>query len=109
MPMSAQEANHSFFRKAVTFLLICGIGLLFVLTSWLYVAYVIGFVLYRRSRDAGAPQAVREFRWKLRNTDMTFDQIVMALMKISEQDPANFEQVKADLLQDLNERGLHSG
>jgi hypothetical protein len=107
--MSAEEANHSAFRKILKFLLLYGTGLPFVLASWLYVAYVVGLILYRRSKDSGAPQAVREFRWKLRNTEMTFDQIVKELMKVTDQNPADFEKVKADLIQELDEQGLRAG
>jgi hypothetical protein len=108
-PMSAEEVSHSGLRKLMKFLLLYGTGLPFVLTSWLYVLYVVGLLIYRRSKDAGAPQAVREFRWKLRNTDMTFDQLVKELMKLSDRDPADFEQVKADLVRELHEQGLRAG
>jgi hypothetical protein len=105
-PMSAEDANRTAFGKVLKFLLLYGTGLPFVLASWLYVAYVVGLIIYRKSKDSGAPQAVREFRWKLRNTDMAFDQIVKELMKVSDQDPADFEKVKADLIRELHEQGL---
>ena len=108
-PMSAEELNYTTFRKVLKFLLLYGTGLPFVLTSWLYVAYVIALIIYRKSKDSGAPQAVREFRWKLRNTDMNFDQIVKELMKVSDQDPANFDKVRADLTLELYDQGIHAG
>ena len=108
-PMSAEEVNHGSLRKIMKFLLLYGTGLPFVFTSWLYVLYVLGLLLYRKSKDSGAPQAVRELRWKLRNTEMNFDQLVKEMMKVSDQDPANFEQVKADLLRQLHEQGLRAG
>ena len=108
-PMSAEEVHHTTIRKVMKFLLLYGTGLPFVLASWLYVAYVVGLLIYRKSKDSGAPQAVREFRWKLRNTDMTFDQLVKELMKVSDRDPDEFEKVKADLLRELDEQGLRAG
>ena len=107
--MSAEETSHSPARKVMKFLLLYGTGLPFVLASWFYVAYVVGLLIYRKSKDSGAPQAVREFRWKLRNTDMTFDQLVKELMKVTDQDPTEFEQVKADLVHELNEQGIRAG
>jgi hypothetical protein len=103
------ESSHSLTRKILRFLLIFGLGLPFVLASWLYVALVVGTVIYRKSKDAGAPQAVREFRWKLKNTEMTFDQLIKELMKASDQDPTSFETVKAEILHDLNDRGIRVG
>ncbi len=103
-PISPEEANYSWIRKLMKFLLVHGIGLPFILTSWLYVTYSLGVLLYRKSKDSGAPQVVREFRWKLRNTDMSFDQIVKELMKVSDQDTAEFERVKSELLQELEDR-----
>ncbi len=103
-PISPEEANRSWLRKVLKFVLLHGIGLPFVLASWLYVFYIVGLFLYRKSKNAGAPQAVREFRWKLRNTEMTFDQLVSELMKVSDQDPADFERVKAELLQEQAKR-----
>jgi hypothetical protein len=108
-PLSPEEIHHSALRKVAKFLLLYGTGLPFVLASWLYVAYVVALLIYRRSKDSGAPQAVREFRWKMRNVDMTFDQLVRELMKVSEQDPATFDQVKQELLNELQERGVRAG
>lgn len=103
-PVAPEEANRSWLKKVLKFLLLHGIGLPFILTSWLYVVYGVGMLLYRKSKDAGAPQAVREFRWKLRNTEMTFDQIVKEMMKASDQDPADFEKIKTEILQELEVR-----
>lgn len=74
--MDAEEMQHSMFRKIFKFLFIVAIALPFVLLSWLYVVLFIGSFIYRRTKDAGAPQAVRDFRWKLRNVDMSFDEVV---------------------------------
>lgn len=106
--MSAEDLNCSQLRKAAKFLLIFGTGLPFVFASWLYVALVAGTVMYRKSKDAGAPQAVREFRWKLKNTDMSFDQLVKELMKVAEQDPADFDKFKADMLYELEASGIRA-
>ena len=91
------------------FLFIVAIGLPFVLLSWLYVALFVGTAAYNRIKDSGAPQAVRESRWKMKNVDMSFDQIVRELMKVSEQDPATFEKVRDDIAQEMADRGFTSG
>lgn len=105
-PMEAEDLSRSTFSKTVKFIFIAGIGLVSVLLSWLYVAMFFGTFIYKRIKDAGAPQAVREFRWKLRNADLSFDQLAKELMKVLEHDPANFEKFREDLVQDLKNQGL---
>jgi len=108
-PISPEEASHGVVRKVLKFSLIYGISLPFVLASWLYVAYVAALLLYRWRKDAGAPQAVREFRWKLRNMDMTLDQMIKEFMKVQDQDPADFDKVRAEVVAELRERGVRIG
>jgi hypothetical protein len=105
-PMEAEDLSRSAFSKTVKFIFISGIGLISALLSWLYVAMFLGAFIYKRMKDAGAPQAVREFRWKLRNADLSFDQLAKELMKVLEHDPANFEKFREDLVQDLKNQGL---
>lgn len=105
-PISADEESHGLLRKIFKFLFLYGTGLPFVLGGWFYVLYVIGIIIYRKSKDAGSPQVVREFRWKLRNTDMSFDQLVKELVKVGELEPFEFERVKAELIAEMKERGL---
>lgn len=106
--MDAEEMKRSTFRKIFKFLFIVGIGLPGLLLSWLYVAWFVGSVVYKRTKDAGAPQAVREFRWKMKNADMSFDQIVREMMKVSDEDPTSFEKVRSDLVQEMTDRGFPS-
>lgn len=104
--MDAEEVRHSTLRKIFKFLLIAAIGLLGVLLSWLYVAWFVGAIVYKRTKDAGAPQAVREFRWKMKNVDMSFDQIVREMVKVSGEDSGAFEKMRSDLAQEMTDRGF---
>lgn len=106
-PISHGEILHGGMRKTLRFLFLCGIGLPFVLLSWIYVAYSISYILYRWRKDAGAPQAVREFRWKMKNIDMSFDQIVKEMMKANDQDLSELEMVKGNIISEMREQGLH--
>ena len=69
--MEPEDLKRSTLAKVLKYLFIVGIGLPFVLTSWLYILLAVAGMLYRWSKDSGAPQAVREMRWKLRNLDLT--------------------------------------
>lgn len=76
----------------------------FIFLSWLYVLFVIGSYCYVFFKDVGAPQSVKEFRWKIRNIDMTFDQMIKELMKLDEQDPNDFEIVKKEMIDYIEQR-----
>lgn len=104
--MDPNDLSRTTLSKVLRYLFIVGIGLPFVLLSWLYVALAVGSILYRRAKDSGAPQVVREFRWKMRNADLTFDQLVKELMKVAEEDSSKFEEFRTNIVNELQERGL---
>lgn len=79
----------------------------FVLTSWAYVLIALAMLVYRVSKDFGVPVSVKEFRWKLRNTDMDFDQIVKELMILSDQNLSELEVTKQSLRQSIRDRQLN--
>lgn len=108
-PLEPDDLSRSTTSKVLRYLLVVGIGLPFILLSWLNVALSVATILYRRAKDSGAPQTVREFRWKLRNTDLTFDQLVRESMKVTEEDSSKFEEFRASMINELEERGLPHG
>lgn len=108
-PMDSDDLSRSTVSKILRYLLIVGISLPFILLSWLNVALAITTIIYRRAKDSGAPQAVREFRWKMKNADLTFDQLVKEMMKISEDDSSKFEEFRTTIVNELEERGLPHG
>lgn len=108
-PMDLDDVKRSAFSKVMRFALIVGISLPLIFLSWLYVAMLAGIFVYRCTKDSGAPQVVREFRWKLKNAEMTFDQLVKEMMKVAETDPADFDKYRDNLVDELKGRGLHAG
>lgn len=104
--MDSDDENRPLWRAIGKYLLIVGFGFPWILLSWLNVGLAVAMMIYRRSKDAGAPQAIRELRWKMRNLDMPFDQVVKEMMKASGEEPEKFESVKADLLAEMESRGL---
>ena len=104
--MEANDQVRPAWKSVGKFLLIAAIGLPFVLLSWLQVLIYIGTIIYQKSRDAGAPQAIREFRWKLRNIDMTFDDLVRESLKYGPNPSEDFETIKASLISEMKEAGL---
>lgn len=105
-PMEHDDLNRSTWPNIWKYLLVVGIGLPTVLLSWLNVAWYIGVFVFWRVKDSGAPQVVREFRWKMRNADLTFDQMMKELMKVSDEDPATFDTFRENYVRDMRARGL---
>lgn len=108
-PIEIQPADlrRSMAVKVLRFFFIAAFGLFFVVFSWLYVVVWIGGFAYRKSKDAGAPQVIREFRWKLRNVDMTFDEVARGLMKATDQEGIEFDDFREALISDLKGRGIY--
>lgn len=79
---------------------------IFIFLSWVNVFIYIATVAYRISKDSGAPKEVKEFRWKLRNRDMTFDEIISETMKVKGIDESKFEEVKEEMVTGLRDMGL---
>lgn len=104
--MDFGDVNRSWLRNTMKYFFILGISIPFVLASWLYVALVVGEFLYRWSKDSGAPQNIKEYRWKLKNCDLSFDQMIREGMKVAELDPDLFEQTRMEMIQQMQARGL---
>lgn len=105
-PMSIKDLERSTFACVARFLLLWGLSLPFIALSWLQVAFAIGLVIYRKNKDSGAPQSVREFRWRLRNMDMSFDQIITDMHKSIQPSPIDLDEFRRATIQEMRDRGL---
>ena len=105
-PMSEDDEKRSTLMKIVKFTLLQLFGLVWCLTSWLSVAMIVGRYIYRWSKDSGAPQNIKEYRWKMKNMDMSFDQILRETMKLSDMDTSKFDEFKQATIDELKDRGL---
>jgi len=103
-PMDNNHRQRGFLRKAGKFIFVALLGTISIWFSWLYVAINIGGFAYFYLNDVGAPQNVKEFRWRMRNTDLTFDEIVqgMALVAGNKLDPMHLGQ---QLREEMIDRG----
>ena len=104
--MTREDQNAPIWKSVLKFLLIAAIGIPFIFLSWLQVVIYVGTQLYRWSKDRGVPQAVREYRWKLKNLDMSMDQVIKELMTVEGMDPERFDEFKAEIVTDMKSRGL---
>lgn len=80
--MDDADAKRSPARETFGHLIAACVSLPLVILSWLDVLLTAGMIIYRLAKDRGAPDAVREFRWKLRNMDLSFDELILGMMKV---------------------------
>lgn len=104
--MTIDDMNHSVAFKIMKYLLVIGIAFPFIFLSWVYVIVTIVLIIYKFFKDFGAPQSIREFRWKLKNSNLTFEQLMKELMKVSEVDESKYEEFTNEVISNLQERGL---
>ena len=71
-------------RRTLSGLLPIALGLIGTLLSWISVAYSVSMFLYRQSKASEMPRSVKELRWKLRNVDLTRDQILSEIDAIED-------------------------
>jgi hypothetical protein len=102
---TAEEAKRSVWWSIGKFVLIFVFDMIFIVASWLYVAYYIGTILWRWSKDRDAPQSIKEYRWKMRNVEMSFVEIVREMWKMNGSAGA-FEDFLATVADEVREKGL---
>jgi len=105
-PMDDSDINRPWYISILKYAFIYGVSLLMVLLSWVSVMLSVGMIIYQKSKDSGAPKEVRGFRWKLRNYEMSFDEIVKEMEKLKGANPENFEDAKNEIRESMRERGL---
>lgn len=102
--MTRNDLNRPWWRSLLKYLLIVGFNLICVFGSWLYVAGAVVMYIYSKSKDSGAPDAVRAYRWKLKNIDLSFDDLVREAMKLDDKPPGEFDQVRNDMRAAMDEQ-----
>lgn len=105
-PITPDDLERSTLSKILKFIFIHAVGFLSIFLSWLYVLWVVGFFIYNITQLHGTPQAVKEFRWKLKNFDLSLDQIIKEVMKIEGRDPSEFDSVKEEIMLEMRDRGI---
>lgn len=105
-PMTSGDLNGSAWGKILKYLLIVSIGFVTVFLSWISVGLTVLSLMRRFWRSYGAPQSVKELRWKMRNLDMSFDAIVLESFKLDNRGCVTFQEYKEMIQRDLVSRGL---
>lgn len=104
--LDQEYLDRPFYQKLFKLIFWFVIQLVSVLLSWLSVFLGIGLVVYRWSKDHGTPNEVKTLRWKLRNIDLLFENIVKEMEIAAGNDPANLEAAIESVKSDMRSRGL---
>lgn len=73
--LTHKDRARSWIGSCLRYLLVVGFQLPFVLLSWVQVAWWGAIYLRALLNDRGRPSELREFEWRLRNVDMSFEQL----------------------------------
>jgi hypothetical protein len=104
-PLTKKYLEGGVLKSLGRYLLIIGFGLPWIFLSWAQVVLAAGHFIYSLSKRYGEPQAIKEFRWRLHNTHMTFEQIADGFYQING-GIGQKEDFIRELREDLRERGL---
>lgn len=92
----AKYPKPSIWVSIAKFALLIIVNLPFIFLSWGYVALVVLFYAYAFTKDIGAPQSFKEYRWKLRNIDMSFNEIIKEIVKLEGLDESEYPRVRQE-------------
>lgn len=106
-PLKKSDIDASITLKVFKFFIIwLVIPFFLIFTSWVYVFFFLAGVIYSFYRNIGKPQAVKEFQWKLKNMDLSFDQIIDGFSQIAELSPEDTTEAKKHIRDQMKRDGL---
>ena len=108
-PRPAERPDHTGLTigKFFKWFLLAVAGLLWALTSWLAVVSFVGLVLYNISQAVGMPQALKEWKWRMKNQLLSQADLVTGTLQASGIGQEEIPSRAREMLADLNERGFH--
>jgi len=104
--MLADEVDCPKYKRVFKYVFIYWVSAPLLLLSWFSVAVYAGAIAYQKIKDLRTPAEARARLWRLRNLDLSFDEIVRITEEIKGADPANFENAKNELRESLRLRGF---
>lgn len=102
-PKPNYKSSNKLYKKALKFLIVQGLGLASIALSWLYVAYVVIMFSYNVLKKLEVPETLKLYSWKMKNVNMSFDEIVRASMKGNEIPEEQYQEYKNKILDEMND------
>lgn len=91
--LSYSDYHRTFLGKSFRFFLLILLSLPWILFSWFYVFYIVVTLLHVASKARGTPREIAELRWRLKNINLTFDEMIEWL-KIASRDTRSTYELK---------------
>ena len=79
---SLDEINPPLFKSIFKYLFLVLFNFCLIFLSWFYLFYLFINTMFNRYKQEGEPEVMKTFRWRMRNSDLTYDQIMEELYKI---------------------------
>jgi len=73
---SLDELRTPKYKKIFKYILVISISFLSVFLSWITVFFTIIGIYFIHYKSLGRPECVKNYHWKLKNIDMTYDKII---------------------------------
>ncbi|MGB3109982.1 MAG: hypothetical protein WBB40_05265 [Psychrobacter alimentarius] len=89
-------------KSMLKYVAVMGVSLILIVFSWLYVAVSLFAIFYSFRKDLGVPLVIKEYRWKLRNVDMSFDEIIKAIVQLEGLDESEYPRVRQEWIDHIN-------
>jgi len=105
-PMTPADQKITFIKVTIKVAAFVFLGLISLLLSWVLVALYVVMMTWKFAKDSGVPEAVKNYRWVMRNKNMSRDEVIAEFMKLQGLPSENFDTYKQELLNDLLLRGL---
>lgn len=111
LTLKPESLDHSHLEqsawwKAVKYVALQVVSLPLILLSWLYVGISVVMIIFGRMKDSGRPQAFKEFEWKMKNIDMSFDQILGEIAKSQGLSEAQAHELREATLDEMEQACL---
>jgi hypothetical protein len=79
---SYDEVHPHIFKMIMKYIFIILVNLLLIFLSWVYLFYVFVNTMFNRYKRDGEPEVMKTFRWRMRNSNLSYEQILQELYKI---------------------------
>jgi ABC-type phosphate/phosphonate transport system permease subunit len=96
-PMKPDDFKPKISRIIGKSLLLVSMSIVSVLLSWLTVLYYALNFAWQLHKKSGAPESLKDFSWKLRNVDLSQEQVILGLAKVSELDPEQIQDLRGQI------------
>jgi hypothetical protein len=92
---SIDQINPPKYKMIFKYVFLRLFNLFFIFLSWLYLFYLFVNIIFNRYKRDGEPEVMKTFRWRMRNQDLTYDQILAELYKTEFTDKS-YDEFKYD-------------